>query len=88
MSNDQWFETHRAPGTFMDAQCALEIVSSVAIFHENPLHWTDIRGSIGKGMNFMRRHGKKIASGFSTLFPHLSAPIGAAGDFFASLPEF
>jgi len=84
---DQWFENHRPPGRYQDMEEALYLLESVPLFHDNPLHFADIKNALMGGYNFMRRHGRKIASAFSAFLPHLSAPAMAAGELFNSLPE-
>jgi hypothetical protein len=84
ITNDQWFENHMANAAFSDTQLALEAISSVSVFHENPSHWAQITSAIKRGANFMRNNSSKLVSGFSTLFPHLAGPIRAGADFFNS----
>jgi hypothetical protein len=84
ITNDQWFENHMANAAFSDTQLALEAISNVSVFHENPSHWAQITSAIKRGANFMRNNSSKLVSGFSTLFPHLAGPIRAGADFFNS----
>lgn len=86
-STDQWFETHKAGSTAYDTMNAVEIVSGIPIFHENPLHWKDITGAIAGGFNFVKKHATKFAKAFSIFMPHLAGPAHLASSFMNSLPE-
>jgi hypothetical protein len=86
-TSDQWFETHAAPGYYMDTVRALELVSPVPVFHDNPLHWSDIKSALAGGYNFMRKHARKIGGAIGSLFPFLSGPAHLGGEFMSSLPE-
>jgi hypothetical protein len=84
---DQWFEDHRPPGTYFDAVEALRLLETVELFHDNPLHFSDVKNALRGGFNFMRKHARKVTSAFSALFPQYSAPATVAGEFLNALPE-
>jgi len=84
---DQWFENHRPPGKYSDVEEALYLLETVPMFHENPLHFADIKNALRGGYNFMRKNGRAIASAFSRFFPHFSTPATVAGEIFNVLPE-
>jgi hypothetical protein len=84
---DQWYEDHRPPGTYFDAVEALRLLETVELFHDNPLHFSDVKNALRGGFNFMRKHARKVTSVFSALFPQYAAPAMAAGEFLNTLPE-
>jgi hypothetical protein len=87
VTNDQWHEMHLPPGKFDDFKEALEVLSSIEPFHENPLHWRDITSALKTGFNRVREHWKPISAALSALFPSMAPAIGAGGAFVGSLPE-
>jgi hypothetical protein len=78
---------HLPPGRFDDFKEALEVLSSIEPFHENPLHWRDITSALKNGFNRVREHWKPITAALAALFPQFSPAIGAGGAFVGSLPE-
>jgi hypothetical protein len=87
-TSDQWFETHLASGMYRDTEMALEVLSRIPVFHENPLHFSDVLSAIKGGYNLMRRHAPNIAKTLSLFAPHLSTPANFIGNAVNSLPEW
>jgi hypothetical protein len=87
ITDDQWHELESAPGAFKDFMAALEVVSSIEPYHENPLHWSDIWGVLKRGFNFVRTGATPIAAALSSLFPSAAGGIMAGANVLRALPE-
>jgi hypothetical protein len=86
-TSDEWFETHLPTGSHYDTIDALELCERVPVFHDNPLHFSDVKAALSGGYNFIRKHSSKIAGAIGTMFPFLAGPARAGAKFLHSLPE-
>jgi hypothetical protein len=86
-TDDQWFECHRPPGQYMDTVEGLHLLEEVNLFHENPLHLSDIRSALMKGYNFARRHAPTVTRALAAAFPQYSGMARMAGAIASNLPE-
>lgn len=87
-TSDQWFETHLPTGTFFDTEMALEAICKIKVFHENPLHMSDIVNGLKGGYNLFRRHAPKFGKIMSILSPGFPGAFGAVGNAIGALPEW
>lgn len=86
-TSDEWFETHLPTGSHYDTIDALELVERVPVFHDNPLHLSDVKAALAGGYNFIRKHSAKIGGALGAMFPFLAGPARAGAKFMQSLPE-
>lgn len=88
VSNDQWHEQHNPGTTYPDFVAALEAVSVVTPFHENPKHWSELYEDIRLGFNKLRTHATKASTVLSTIFPQFAPVIAGGGALLSALPEW
>jgi len=77
IASDQWLEEHPCSYMYEDTTRALEILSTVPVFHDNPFHFSDVVTAVKSGAHWVQQQLPKLSSAFGTIFPHL-APVADA----------
>lgn len=87
-TSDLWLETHLTGSTYLQTIAAIEIMSHVSQFHDNPLHFGDIMTAIRGGYSWVRRNANSLGTWANTALD-LGVPIARkAADFMINLPEW
>jgi hypothetical protein len=73
-TSDQWYETHKSSASYLETVAAIEAVSDVPLFHENPLHWSDITSALNRGFQKVRSFLPAIANIFSSFLMRAPNP--------------
>lgn len=83
--NDQFHEQHLPSSSYSEFVGALEAVSTVSPYHENPLHWSDITKALRTGFGFVKKHAGTLGTALSAMFPQFSPAISAGAGLLGAL---
>jgi len=77
VTDDQWYEHEFPMASQVDTFAALDLLTKVDPFMENPLHMRDIYAALRSGGRLIRKHAAKIGGALSVLFPGQAAIFSA-----------
>lgn len=87
-TSDLWLETHLCSQSYFQFVEAIEILSHVKLFHENPLHFDEILQSVRGGYNWVRKNVVNAGRLIHNIIDTGTVPARTVGDAFLAMPEW
>jgi hypothetical protein len=87
-TTDPWPECHLSNSSYQEYIAAMNLVKTIPMFHDNPLHYADIMSGIRQGYNWARGKRSPIATALAALFPQFGGAAAAGERLLGAMPEW